>query len=148
MSFIFDICAINTQYESSDWPKIWHKITTISTYCKITRQFQLLHSFARCCVIGTVKSLLWDNLRVPNNPYLLCDEAMFEIWKDTAAKCALKGKSDVHFARDRRRRGHSTVSLPSITGQFWQLKGILIFNYFIVLDSFAIYDKLALRRII
>ena len=35
-------------------------------------------------------------------------------------------------------QGHSTVSLPSITGQIWQLKGNLIFNHFIGVDSFAI----------
>ena len=27
---------------------------------------------------------------------------------------------------------------PSITGQIWQLKGNLIFNHFIAVDSFAI----------
>ena len=27
---------------------------------------------------------------------------------------------------------------PSITGQIWQLKGNLVFNLFIALDSFAI----------
>ena len=34
-----------------------------------------------------------------NNPYLLCDLAVFRTWKILAAKCALKAKGDVHFER-------------------------------------------------